>query len=95
MITRLPRAAIAGAEPVEHVAVHQQPVDQHDRAVALAVVVVGDPPALVLELRHCGSLGGARAARLPRGGSVGRSSQGRAARSAPRIARVAGQRLRA
>ena len=36
-------------QAVEHAPVHQQPVDQDERAVALAVIVVGDPVAVVAE----------------------------------------------
>ena len=49
MTTRLPREAISGARRVVHAPVHQQPVNQDERAVALAVDVVGDAVAAVAE----------------------------------------------
>ena len=39
-------------QAVEHVAIHQQPVRQHDQPLPLAVDVVGDPMPLVAELAH-------------------------------------------
>ena len=82
-----------GAEAL-HAPVHQQPVDQHQHAVALAVHLVGEVvPVVVAERGHdperlFGAQEGATAA-----GSDGARSHGREARSAPRIARVAGALL--
>ncbi len=84
-------------QPVVHAPVHEQAVNQDQGSVALAVDVVSDPVAAVVEepsrvshqggevyLRLAGAGAGAGA------GAKGARSHGRATLSAPSTARVAG-----